>query len=281
MPVITFCSNTIKETGKTLSISALATYMSIEHNYRILLISTSYNDKTLSECFWNHKKTKSFLDSIVDTNKIDLDSGIEGIYKMVKANRLTPELIGNYTKIVFKDRLEVLESPSTKIREDYMAMRSYYKEIIKTADRFYDLILVDLDGNIKDDVTRNIFNISNIVVMNIIQNKNVIDNYKAELAGDLGKIKRKLIPLVGKSDPDSKYTVKNISRYINQKNKPVEVPYNILYSEACSEGKIVDFFFKNIKVKETDKNGAFIKAIKDLSETIVEKLKTIQQMKEE
>lgn len=218
MPVITFCSNTTKETGKTLSISALATYMAIEHNYKILLISTSYNDKSLSECFWNEKKKKNFLDSIVDTNKIDLDSGIEGIYKMVKSNRLTPELIGNYTKIVFKDRLEVLESPNTKIREDYMAIRNYYKDIIKTADRFYDLIFVDLDGNIQDTTTREIFNLSNIVVMNIIQNKSVVDNYVAELQGDLGKIKRKIIPLIGKCDPDSKYTVKNVSRYINKKN---------------------------------------------------------------
>lgn len=280
MPVITFCSNTTKETGKTFSIAALATYMAIEHNYKILLISTSYNDKSLSECFWNDKKKKSFLDSIVDTNKIDLDSGIEGIYKIAKSNRLTPEVIGNYTRIVFKDRLDVLESPNTKIREDYMAIRAYYKDIIKTADRFYDLILVDLDGNIQDTITREIFNISNIIVMNIIQNKNVVDNYIAELQGDLGRIKRKIIPLIGKCDPESKYSVKNIARYINQKDITVEVPYNILFAESCSEGKIVDYFFKVMRMKGMDKNVVFVEALKNLTSIVVEKIKTLQQMKE-
>ena len=43
MAVITFCSNEIKETGQTLSMAAIASYMAIEHNYKILMISTGFN----------------------------------------------------------------------------------------------------------------------------------------------------------------------------------------------------------------------------------------------
>ena len=47
MSIITFVSEDIKETGQTISISAIATAMAIEHNYRILLFSTEFIDKTL------------------------------------------------------------------------------------------------------------------------------------------------------------------------------------------------------------------------------------------
>ena len=39
MSIVTFWNNGNQETGKTLSIAAISTYMAIEHNYRILVIS--------------------------------------------------------------------------------------------------------------------------------------------------------------------------------------------------------------------------------------------------
>lgn len=53
MAVITFCSNEIKETGQTLSMAAIASYMAIEHNYKILMISTGFNDLTWKIAFGN------------------------------------------------------------------------------------------------------------------------------------------------------------------------------------------------------------------------------------
>lgn len=40
MAIITFCSNAKKETGQTMSVAAIASTMAIEHNYKILIIST-------------------------------------------------------------------------------------------------------------------------------------------------------------------------------------------------------------------------------------------------
>ena len=58
MSVVTFWNSGKEETGKTLAIAAISTYMAIEHNYRILVISTSRDDKVLENCFWKPKKTK-------------------------------------------------------------------------------------------------------------------------------------------------------------------------------------------------------------------------------
>ena len=56
MAIIVFSSSEKKETGQTLTTAALATYMSIEHNQKMLIVSTDFNDGTLEDCFWPQKK---------------------------------------------------------------------------------------------------------------------------------------------------------------------------------------------------------------------------------
>ena len=51
MAIIVFSSSEKKETGQTLTTAALATYMSIEHNQKMLIVSTDFNDGTLEDCF--------------------------------------------------------------------------------------------------------------------------------------------------------------------------------------------------------------------------------------
>ena len=52
MSIVTFWNNGREQTGKTLSLVAICTQLAIEHNYRILVISTGYQDENLDNCFW-------------------------------------------------------------------------------------------------------------------------------------------------------------------------------------------------------------------------------------
>ena len=47
MPIVSFWSNTKRETAQTLSMLAIASYMSVENNSRILMVDTNSNDKTI------------------------------------------------------------------------------------------------------------------------------------------------------------------------------------------------------------------------------------------
>ena len=64
MSIVTFWSDGKEQTGKTLSIAAVSTYMAIEHNYRILVVSTGFKDDTLDRCFWEDKKVKKNLRNV-------------------------------------------------------------------------------------------------------------------------------------------------------------------------------------------------------------------------
>ena len=139
MAIITFWGNNREHVGKTLSVVAVATQMAIEHNKKILILSTSFNDDTLKNCFFeDDKKTKKNLGIFgANSNNIALQNGIEGLDRIVRSNRVTPDIITDYTKIVFKNRLEVLLGYNGEDRQVYTQISENYQKVIELADKYY------------------------------------------------------------------------------------------------------------------------------------------------
>ena len=52
MSVITFVNNEKEQTGKTMSLVAIATYMAINYNERILIISTTNTEDKIKSCYF-------------------------------------------------------------------------------------------------------------------------------------------------------------------------------------------------------------------------------------
>lgn len=274
MSVVTFWNDKKEQTGKTLSAVAVATYMAIEHNYKILVISTGFNDKTLDNCFWKEKKTKKNFGIFGPNTNVAMENGIEGLSKMVKSNKIAPESITNYTRIIFKDTLEILQSFKGN-RENYEEIKEHYVNVIDLANKYYDLVFVDLDIELGNDVINNILENSNLIVASLSQRLTSIDDFieKREKMPIL-KSKKTLI-LISRYDRDSKYTVKNISRYMGEKNKVSTIPYNTLFFEACEEAKVVDLFLSIRKISEDDVNGMFLSEVKRTTENIIYRLQDL------
>lgn len=271
MSIVTFWSNGKEQTGKTLSIAAIATYMAIEHNYKILIISTGDDDKILNNCFWEERKKKRNLGLFGPNTNIAMEEGITGLSKVMKSNRLTAEDIPNYTKTVFKERLEILQSFSGGLME-YDNLRQLYPDIINLANKYYDLVFVDLDNELGEDITNKILGNSNLIVANISQRLASINRFM-ELRKEKPILNtNKTVLLIGRYDRYSKYTVKNIARYMGEKNRAIAIPYNTLFFEAAEEGKVPDLFLKVRKVDEDDRNGFFLAELKRASENIMYRL---------
>ena len=276
MSVVTFWNSGKEETGKTLAIAAISTYMAIEHNYRILVISTSKDDKVLENCFWKPKKTKKNLGLFGPNTNIAMEEGVDGLIKIMKSNKLAPENITNYTKIVFKDRLEILQSYKGN-SEEYKEIINMYPDIINLANNYYDLVLVDLDSNINSYVVEKIIGASNLVVINLSQRLTCIDNFlEIREKNAMFKAKKTLL-LIGRYDKYSKYSIKNISRNKKKKNIVSTIPYNTLFFEAAEEGKVPDLFLRLRKtVDEDDRNGFFIAEVGRTVENIIYRLQNLQ-----
>lgn len=280
MPIITFWSNTKKGTGQTMSLAAIATSMAIEHNYKILMISTKYDDNTLELCFGTTNNNKTLLKRIIQNPETIVDNGIEGLTKIANSGKVNPDSIQNYTHVIYKNRLEALygykKVEDRPTEEEYLKMKDKYKEIIENANQFYDMVFVDLDKGLEDNMIKQILNISDIIVTNVEQRMDMINDFNQARHSQKILSQNNIVLNIGRFDGDSKYTVKNISRYTGMKKDVIAVPYNTLYLEAASDESVADLFLKIRNVKEIDKNATFVKMVKEAVERIIYKWQELQ-----
>ena len=282
MSVITFVNNLDEETGKTMSLVAIATNMAIEYNSRILIISTTNKEDKIRNCYFEEtqitKNRKGIFGEVKET--IDTENGIEGIAKIARSNKLTPEIITNYTRVVFKDRLEIIFGTEKKYEDNEIQQKEIeneYVNLINIASMYYDKVFVDLDNNIDENIRQQIIDRSDLVIVNTSQNYNSLKKLKEEKEqSDLLNSPRSLI-LIGRYDKYSKYNIKNITRFLEEKNKVLTIPYNTLYFEAVGEAGVPDLFLSLRKsIDSDDRNAIFIDEVKRASENIVYRLQELQ-----
>ena len=282
MAIITFWSSSKKQTGQTMSLAAIATSMAIEHNYKILIISTKYNDNSLELCFGGTDKNKKLVNRLISNPTVTVDSGIEGLSKMVYSGRMTPEIIQNYTKVIYKNRLEILygyrEATDRPSKDEYMKIRDKYKDVVQNASRFYDMVFVDLDKGLENDMIRQVLSISDVIVYNVEQKINMINEFVRLKNENDKKQTRNLILNIERFDSFSKYTIKNISRYVGIRRDITAIPYNTLFFEASSEENVADLFLKIRNVSDADRNAGFMKAVQDSVQKIIYKVQELQMM---
>ncbi len=277
MAIIAFWSDEEKETGQTMSMVALSTYMAIEHNYKILNVSTSFKDNTLESSYWDLQKIEQLVKTISkNTNAVGLESGVEGLIKIINSNKTSTNIVSNYTKVVFKDRLDVLCATNTQNYEEYREIAQLYPNILQVANRSYDLVFVDISKRMPKEQVDKILEIANVVIVNMTQRLKTIDDFiNLREENEFFKGKNILVN-IGRYDKFSKYNVKNITRYMKEKKDVHAIPYNTLFFESCSEGKVAEFFLKLRRVEQEDRNAVFIEETSRLAKDLIYKLQELQ-----
>ena len=243
----------------------------------------------LETAFFGTEETKKVKLGLFSDNKerIDNENGIEGIAKIVRSNKLTPEIITNYTRVVFKDRLEIIlgtektfKKNEEKTEDDEITeedIEEEYFNLINVANMYYDKVFVDLDDNLSEETREKICKISNLIIVNTSQNFTSLETLKkAKETNEILKSPKSLI-LIGRYDRYSKYNTKNITRYLEEKNQVLTVPYNTLYFEASNESSVPDLFLRFRRLNDpSDRNTMFIDEVKRTSENIKYRLQELQ-----
>jgi len=111
--------------GQSMILASVASTLAINYNYKILMINTKHNNKSLEYAF----EQKNNINAFFTKGKTDLDTGLSGIAKAIMSNKTTPEIITNYTKIILKN-LELLTDKNLS-NEEFEKYIVYLKEIIK------------------------------------------------------------------------------------------------------------------------------------------------------
>lgn len=271
MPVITFWTEIKKEIGQTSSTIAVATQMAMEHNCKILLLTTN-NVNELKGAFWKKSeeiKIQGLFSSLRQGPQVGLNSGMSGIMMAMASNRLMPEQITNYTKTVFKGRLEVLAGAEVDEEEYKKNVLGYYPDLIRKASAYYDYVIVDLNKEYST-VVDEILKISDIIAYGINQKNGNLEIYINSNQDGFLKDRTNVVSYIGRYDRFSKYSAKNIERTLKTKKISV-VPYNTLFAESCDEGIAAEYFMKMSTVTGPDRNVDFINDVRGFVDALLYK----------
>lgn len=278
MAVVAFWNNTKEQCGVTSSSMAFATQMAIKHNMKVLLLSTSLNDKIIRESFWDEKKQKRsglFLQN-TNTNGNVEKNGIEGLDRVLRSNKITPEIISDYTRVILTGRFEILLGFEGK-KEAYDELKQRYSQIISLAKQYYNIVVVDIDKSLGDQTIKEVLKVSDVVVCLTSQRANDIENVVNTIKSEAIVNPKNSIITIGKYNSSTKYNAKNISRNIlKQKDTVNTIPFNNLFFEASQEGKVLDALLMLMNIKEKDENYEFIQEINRLIENVQTRIKMLQ-----
>ena len=113
---------------------------------------------------------------------------------------------------IVKDQFFLQQKSKDATPEELKAagLASNYAEILRSADRYYDLVFVDLTSRMDESVAQSILDVSDVVVLNITQRlKNINDFLELKQTDDFYK-RRNIMLLLGRYDAHSKYNIKNV-----------------------------------------------------------------------
>lgn len=275
MAIVTFWSDSPKDTAQSTTALAIATHFAMEKNTRILLIDANFSDETITRAYWKPPKENRFFKEL-NRGKLDIASGADGLVSAIASNKATPEIIANFTKVVFKNRLDILPGLSTKSATEFDKSLVYYKDLLINANKFYDIVLVDLEKTSEKPTVRALLDVSSIIMYTMTPNLLEINKYTEALKQYAFLQKNNVIPILGRSDELSKYNPKNVAKKLGEKGGMAFVPYNIRYAEATYEGGISQYF-ANLKVSSFDpQQGLFVEGLNDAIGRIQYKIEELQ-----
>ena len=164
MAVIAFYTSCKEQTGNTVSAISLATYMGIVQNKRTLFISTSLNNNEIKTALWpkQAKKKLGLFDSDINATNVN-ENGIEGLDRIIRSNKISPNIITDYTKVALTGRLEILQGYNGS-EEKYKEIQKQYLQIITFAKQIYENVIIDIDRELENKNKFEILNASDIVV---------------------------------------------------------------------------------------------------------------------
>ena len=281
MSIITLWNSDRDQSGVTISTVAIATKMAIERNLRVLIISTAYNDLTIKNCFWKDNSVKK---RIMQGKSIAVENGVEGLSRLITSNKIEPSSITDYTQVIFKNTLEILDGyvgNSEKTNEqniiDYKNVSQVYPALITSANQYYDMVFVDLSRELDEKIQDEILEMSNLNIYIATQKITSLDKY-LEMRNQKTMLKGpKNLIIVGRYNGHTKFNRNNLQKYLGEKKELMVVPYNTLLFEAAEETTVVDMFLRLSRIKDTsDTNYIFMEEIRKIVDKIIERLKELQ-----
>ena len=267
MPRIVFWSPVATSIGQTHASIAVSTLMAIEEDFSNLLLHGHWQAKKIESSFTDYESLKA--QNVFNSSSI----GITALARLVESNKLTPESIRNYAKPVLKQRLDVMYGTNVASREQFSQLTNSLSMVIAKANETYDLVWIDSPKGVEKEYITETLENADYVICTINQEavflEEAIEKY---LNNDVLKNKHKML-LMCDYEPRSKYNIPNLRRKYGIKEPIYALPHNYLFADACNDGSVIDFFYKNLAADKNDYNGSFIHEVRNITKAVLDHVK--------
>ena len=259
MGQVAFWSNRHGQTGNSSNLIAVATLIGMEYLTKTLVSHTHWSMSSLESAFLNEK----------DMNSSEFSSlGIDALERLARSNRLVPKIVKDYTDTVLRDRLELLRGTVKPNEEMFSMIHEVIGTIFDAAKNYYNLTLIDVNSGVRNKLTHSVLTTSDVVVVNLNQNKELLDEFFTNEPEFLKE--KKVVIVLGQYDRYSKYSVANIKRMYKTKAPIYTVPHCTGFMDALNDKSVIQFFFRNKNVGMNHENYYFLNEVRKLAKGIFE-----------
>lgn len=265
---VAFWSNSSGRAGTTSNMACMSILCAMLEHKRTIMFENHYNLNDLEQAFIQEREKRNHV--LKEELAYYDPKGMEGLIRRVHSNYTYKEIMEDVS-LKFMDNLLYYLPKSDLVNHEYFEfeLNQVIKQLIAFLNHSFDCVFIDTASN-QMLSTKLILEDSDLVVVNLCQNKSVLDHFFFHYHSLMDKA----VFLVGNYREQSKYNLCNIRRrYKIPREKIGVVPFNFEFSDAVSGGTAIEFLMRNLSCKRQDDNYFFINEVKKSAAMIMKCLK--------
>jgi len=241
------------QSGTTANTVSLASMFSLDNPTRSLLTHAQLSLSSLEFLFRKGNKEDRFN-----------DEGMEALERLVKSKLLKADAIPDYTKTIYKNRLDLL-SGNHKVHEDPSYSETVLRTILSVANDHYDLLWIDAHSGIHNQATRVLLEEADLVLVNLPQNRFVIERFFSGEDFPEALKDKPYVVLISMYDEEAAYSLRTIKRTHKVKVPLFAIPYSSAYRDAFNQQAVTEYFLRSKEVKKGDSSYTFIHSVRQVN----------------
>ncbi len=220
-----------------------------QYKLRVLLVSAQSSDSHLREYLLPEYKTEA-----PSTRRSSND-----LMRLARNGLLQAQSISNYTTPILKSSLlDVLSGMS--LEEKSSNEINVFKAILEMSKSTYDLVLLDVHSGLNKHYVESILKFSDIVVVNVSQNIELINSASKALAELDSEIQESLFVCVGNYEKSSKLNTRQVGKLFGT-DSVIAIPRYAPLIDMMNTGYMLEFFGRYYYKGKLDKKHAFFSTI--------------------
>lgn len=264
---VAFWSNSNGRAGTTSNMTCISILCAMLEQKKSILFENHYNLNGLEQAFI---QGRGHYQSIMKEEFSFYDQrGLDGLIRRVHSNYTYDEIMEDVSLKFLDGQLYYLPKNHDMNHEYFeFELNQVVKPLFYLLNRTFDFVFVDTASN-NSLSTKMILEEADLVVVNLCQNKVLLDHFFSNYQSLLSKS----VFLIGNYQEKSRYNLKTIHRRYQIPNEILgAVPFHFLFGEAMNRGSAITYFMQHLECQKQDENYFFMSHAKRSARMILERL---------